>query len=281
MTTSKCQLKRSYTTGSMMEILQQSRQNMTAPFQLYSSGVIFPTNFAKCQSFQHEADPYGDGENVQFYDGNLKRETKSRPGKTENITRKTYDFNNSDEIGKHKTEEKKEPVSCHTNPHANYAKQTDRKRLSQHEPSWSLRQNPTEHFLLPRTRTHSMSDKYLKTYLMRQPLCDAVCSARLRNSDCTFSPSKHLSHIQDLSSFPRERISSVSSTNTVQCVDSYDLPGTTDCNFNVSPDWSITSQAFRLLIAGENKTIRKLFLDRLSLCGEADANDDVFDGKLD
>ena len=261
----------------MMEILQQSRQNMTAPFQLYSSGVIFPTNFTKCQSFQHETDPCGAGENVQICDGNLKREIRSRIGKTENNIRTTCDFNNSDEIGKLKTEES---VGCHTKPHANYAKQTDRMRLSQHEPSWSQRQSTADHFLLPRTRTHSMSDKYLKTYLMRQPLCDAVRSTRFRNSDCNFSPSKHLSHIQDLSSFPRERISSVSSTNTVQCVDSYDLPGTTDCNFNVSPDWSITSQAFRLLITGENKAIRKLFLDRLLLCGEADANDDVFDGKL-
>ena len=260
-----------------MEILKHCRQSVTTPFQLYSSGLIFQTNSSKCQTFPYEMDPIGDGENVL---DNLKRELKSRWSGADKNTTKTCDLNNPDEKRKHIEEEKGEPIGCITHQHANCAKQTDRKRLSQQEPLWSQKLTGTEHFLLPRTRTHSMSDKYLKTYLMRQPMCDTVRSTRFKNSEFSaFSPSKHLSYIQDLSNNPRERISSVSSTNTVQCVDSYDLPGTTDCNFNVSPDWSITCQAFRLVIAGENKKIRKLFLDRLLLCGEIDVNDDVFDGK--
>ena len=265
-----------------MEILKQRRQNITAPFQLYSSGVIFPTNPSKCQHFYHEALPHADRDSVHIWDSNLRQEAKSRRRfQSEYNAPETSYFNNPDETGKHKEDDVKEPVSSFMSPNANYVKQTDRKRLSQHEASWSLNHTTmVEHFLPPRTRTCSMSDKYLKAYSMRQPMCDVGLSIpRFRGRDCNFSPSKHLSHIQDLSTFPRERISSVSSTNTVQCVDAYDLPGTTDCNFNVSPDWSITAQTFRLAIAGKNKTARKLFIESLLLCGETEDNDDVFDGK--
>lgn len=265
--------RRSNTTGSMMEILQQRRRNTTAPLQLYSSGILFPANLAKCQLALQESPALCSEQKCL---GNPSLESKSRHRcASEWSAGHERSFYDADNLHRATDRNVIEPENRIESLSGNYSEQTDRKRRSQYEDVVFVpKEGALDYHCAPtRNRTCSLSERY---FGVRAPP-HVVRSVRWSAIDTTLSPVKHLS-----TSFPREHFSSVSSANTIQCVDAFDWPGAaSDCNFNVSPDWSETAQAtFRIGVLGPSEVAQTQLIDSVLLCGDVDENDDVFDGKF-